>query len=131
VDKLRVISEGCDGSFSPAPEVYYTFSLIRDSGTTLVASLDAEDFVVVPEGGDLEINSAPLEADLYLDGRGTMRLIGTAWDFDVGTADEVMGNWDLNWNYGIFDGERFYTRTVGGCTIRLYLTITKVEDLFD
>jgi hypothetical protein len=60
-----------------------------------------------------------------------MRVTGTAWDEDGGSNDEVMGNWDLSWEHAIGNGQRYYTRSGGGCTIRLYLTINKVGDLFD
>nr|MEE4266982.1 thiol-activated cytolysin family protein [Candidatus Krumholzibacteria bacterium] len=131
VDKLRLISDGCDGLIGPSPEVYYSFSLIRDSGTTVIADRSADDYVVLSEGGEVNINSAPRFASLYANGDGTLRMTGTAWDYDSGSADEVMGNWDLSWNYGVSNGQRYFTRSGGGCSIRVYVSINKVNDLYD
>ncbi len=131
IDKLRLISDGCDGIINPAPEVYYTYVLHRDSGTTTVASRSASSAVRIAEGGELHINSNPHHVSLYADGRGTMRITGTAWDYDSNSNDDVIGNWDLNWNYGISNGQRYFTRSEGGCSIRLFISINKIEDLYD
>lgn len=132
VDKLRVIDTGCDPITGPSPEVYYNFVLHRDSGPTTVADLGSGDYVTVAEGGELQINSNPHHVDLYEDGRGTMRLTGTAWDYDPTSVDDVLGNWDLSWNYGTSNGQRYFTRTGNnGCRIRLYVSINKIEDLYD
>lgn len=131
VDKLRVISAGCDGLIGPSPEVYYNFVLHPDSGPVTMANRAANDYVTVAEGGELQINSAARYVNLYRDGRGTMRLTGTAWDYDPTSVDDVMGNWDLNWNYGVTNGQRYFTRSGGGCSIRLYVSINKVNDLYD
>lgn len=131
VDKVRLISDGCDGFVSPSPEVYYSFSLLRDSGTTVVADRSASNAITLAEGGEIQINSSPRYANLYADGRGTLRMTGTAWDYDSSSADDVMGNWDLTWSYGLSNGQRYFTRSGGGCTIRLYVSINKVSDLFD
>ena len=131
VDKLRVIEVGCDGIFNPAPEVYYNFVLHRDSGNTTVANRSASQRVTVEEGGEIQINSNEHHTSLYADGRGTMRLSGTAWDYDGASNDEIIGTWNLDYSYGISNGQRYYTRSSGGCTIRLYVTINKIEDLTD
>jgi len=131
VDKLYLVADGCDGFIGPAPEVYYTFVLHRDTGNTTVASRGSNNWVRVEEGGNLNINSNEHHTSLYADGRGTMRLTGTAWDEDGASVDEVIGTWDLTWNHGLSNGQRYFTRTQGGCTIRLYVTINKLYDLYD
>jgi hypothetical protein len=131
VDKIRVIEYGCDGGLAPAPEVYYNFVLHRDSGNTTVANRSASNAIAVEEGGDLNINSNQHHTNLYIDGRGTMRLSGTAWDEDSVGADEVIGSWNLDYNYGVSNGQKLYTRTSGGCTTRLYVTINKIADVYD
>lgn len=131
VDKLRLISTGCDPITGPSPEVYYSFVLHRITGNTTVAARSADNYVTLGEGGEIAINSTVQYANLYRDGTGTLRLTGTAWDYDPTNADDVIGNWDVSWAYGTNSGQRYYTRSGGGCSIRLYVTINKVGDLYD
>ncbi len=131
VDKLRLISNGCDGITGPSPEVFYNFVLHRDSGNTTLANRNSDNWVRLNEGGEVNIGSAVRYTNLYADGRGTMRVSGTAWDYDAASNNEVIGSWNLNWNYGTSNGQRYFTRSGGGCSIRVYVTINKVEDLYD
>jgi hypothetical protein len=131
VDKLRHIANGCDGALDPSPEIYYTFVLHRSSGNTTVANRTSSNYVQLDEGGEVAINSTMQYVNRYADGRGTFRLTGTAWDYDSVGADEVIGSWDLSWGYGTGNGQRYFTRSGNGCTVRLYVTINKVEDLYD
>ena len=131
IDKLRLISNGCDGIIGPSPEVYYNFVLHHTTGNTTLANRASNNWVRLNEGGEVQINSSVRYVNLYRDGRGTMRVTGTAWDQDDASNDEVIGNWDLSWNFGVGGGQRYYTRSGGGCSIRLYLTINKVGDLYD
>jgi len=131
LNKLRLIERGCDGVFHPNPEVYYNFVLHTDSGNITVANRPASQAVVMEEGGEVALNTFPREVALYADGRGTMRITGTAWDEDSNSTDEVIGTWDLSWEDPINNGQRYFTRSGGGCSIRLYLTITKVQTLYD
>jgi Thiol-activated cytolysin len=128
IDKLRLIADGCDGVFGPSPEVYYNFDLTTPGGTVDFTQRSAGNAVKIKEGTEHPIGS---ELIVSLHGAEKMRLTGTAWDFDSGSADEVMGNWDLSWGVGTSNGQRQFTRSGNGCTIRLYVTITKLEDLFD
>ncbi len=131
LDKLRLMERGCDGVFHPNPEVYYSYTLHTDSGNIGLASRSAAQAVVMEVGGELALNTFPREVALYADGRGTMRVTGTAWDEDGSSTDEVIGSWDLSYEHALSNGQRYYTRSGGGCSLRLYLTITKVEDLYD
>jgi len=131
LDKLRLIERGCDGIFHPNPEVYYNFVLHTDGGNITLANRTAAQAVVMEVGGELALNTSPREVNLYADGRGTMRVSGTAWDEDSNSTDEVIGTWNLSWEHALSNGQRYYTRSGGGCTIRLYLTITKVRNLYD
>lgn len=132
LDKLRMITVGsCDPFTAPSPEVYYSFTLHHGAGNLVMASRSEDDYVVLGEGGEVNINSFPREVNLYADGRGELRITGTAWDYDSTSASDVLGNWDLNYNYGLSDGQRYFTRSGNGCSIRLYLSIYKVEDLYD
>ncbi len=131
IDKIRVIELGCDGVFGPQIELYYNFVLHRDSGNTTLANRPASNPVRLGVGGEVAINSALQYTDVYADGRGTMRVTGTAWDQDDGSSDEVVGTWDLSWSYGTSNGQRYFTRNGGGCKVRAYVTINKVEDLYD
>jgi hypothetical protein len=131
VDKVRLISNGCDGITGPSPEVFYNFVLHRDSGNTTLANRASNDWVRMNEGGEVTINSSVRYTNLYADGRGTMRVTGTAWDYDAASNNEVIGSWNLNWNHGTSNGQRYFTRSGGGCSIRVYVTINKVSDLYD
>lgn len=131
IDKLRLISTGCDPITGPSPEVYYTFVLHHTTGNTTLASRGSGSYVVMEEGSELAINSAARYVNLYRDGRGTMRVTGTAWDYDPSNTDDVMGTWDLSWGFGTSSGQRYFTRSGGGCSIRLYVSIYKVDDLYD
>lgn len=131
IDKIRVIELGCDGILGPQIELYYNFVLHRDSGNTTLANRSSNNWVRLGVGGEVAINSTARNTNLYADGRGTMRVTGTAWDQDDASSDEVVGTWDLNWGYGTSNGQRYYTRSAGGCKVRVYVTINKVKDLFD
>lgn len=131
IDKLRNTANGCDGFVDPSPEIYYSFVLHRDSGNSTVASRSSSNYVQLDLGGEDTINSTVRYVNKYADGRGTFRLTGTAWDYDSIGADEVIGSWDQSWAYGTGNGQRFYTRSGAGCSVRLYVTINKVEDLYD
>lgn len=131
LDKLRLIEDGCDGAFSPAPEVYYTFTFHGVGGTNTIVSLPASRAVTIEEGGEHPLASNERFANLYVDGGGLMRVTGTAWDEDSNSHDEVIGNWDMRWYYGTTTGQRYVTVSGGGCKIRLYYTITKLENVYD
>ncbi len=132
LDKLRLMSRGCDGVLHPNPEVYYSYSLHTDSGNFGMGSLSSSQAVVMEVGGEVAISGrVSRDVNLYADGRGTMRITGTAWDEDGSSTDEVIGTWNLNWEHAQNNGQRYYTRSGGGCSIRLYLTIVKVGDLYD
>ena len=128
LDKLRHIENGCDGAFSPSPEVYYDFDLHSPAGTSDFAALPSGSAVTMSEGGELSIGAS---RTVDLRGSDMMRISGTAWDHDTDSADEVMGTWDLSWGWGTGDGQRYFTRGGNGCRIRLYVTITKIADLYD
>lgn len=128
LDKIRVIADGCDGAFSPAPELYYDFDLHTPDGTSDFAGRSAGNAATVGEGGELSIG---VERFVNLHGSEKMRISGTVWDYDSGSNDEVLGTWDLQWGWGTSNGQRYFTRSGGGCTVRLYVTITKMEDLYD
>jgi hypothetical protein len=132
LDKIVHIDNGCDGVFDPDPEIFYSFSLTTSTGTSVIASSNGSTAPSVSEGGTVNISSAPRYVNLYKDGRtGNMRITGNAWDYDSGSSNELIGSWDLSYGYGTSNGQRYFTRSGSGCTVRLYLTITKDSDLFD
>ena len=131
LDKLRLISDGCDGVVGPSPEVYYYFTFHGSGGTSSIVSRSANQAVRIEEGGEHALDWNQKEANLYIDGRGLMRVTGTAWDEDSASRDEVIGNWDMRWYHGTTTGQRYVTVSGGGCTIRLYYTITKVSNRYD
>ncbi|MEX2466230.1 MAG: hypothetical protein WD995_04935 [Gemmatimonadota bacterium] len=59
-----------------------------------------------------------------------MRITVNAWDNDSNSVDERIGSWDLSYGYDTSNGQRYFTRLENGCSIRLYLTITKEGDLY-
>lgn len=129
LDRLSLTSDGCDGIFSPSPEVYYTFSLHTDQGTRTIVSRSANAAATIAEGGSHTLPFNENVVDLYAGG-GSMRITGTAWDHDTNSVDERIGSWDLSYGYGTSNGQRYFTRSENGCSIRLYLTITKEGDLY-
>ncbi len=131
LNRLYVVSDGCDPITAPAPEVYYSFSYTDDSGTHLIASRSASDAKKVEEGDSLYIRSEDY-VDMYKDGRGSIEINGWARDSDINTNDSL-GTWSgLRYGYGTTNGERYFTRSgAGKCRTRLYLTITRGEDLYD
>jgi len=131
LDKLRLIQDGCDGIFHPAPEVYYSYTLHYNGETFSLGSRSAGQAVVIEEGGEHTINGTARTVNLYGRGPASIRITGTAWDEDSNSNDEVIGTWDLSWTHAISSGQRYFTRSGGGCQIRLYLTITKLADLYD
>jgi hypothetical protein len=131
LDKLRLIEDGCDGALYPSPEVYYTFTFHGVGGTNTIVSLPSSRAVTIEEGGEHTLAANQTFANLYIDGGGLMRVTGTAWDEDSGSHDEVIGNWDMRWYHGTSVGQRSVTVSGGGCKIRLYYTITKMENVYD
>jgi hypothetical protein len=69
---------------------------------------------------------------LYTDGRtGSLTVTGNAWDYDSGSSNELIGSWNKTYGYGTSTGQKSYTSSGNGCTVKLYLTVTKDGDLFD
>lgn len=132
LDKLEMVEvSGCDPITAPSPELYYSFSLTTGSGTSLITSRGRDSAVTVAEGGFHTLPASPQTVALYADGRtGSMRITGTVWDMDVGSSDDTLGSWDISYNYGVSNGQRYFTRG-SGCRVRLYLTITKQGNLYD
>jgi hypothetical protein len=131
---VRMIDLGCDGAFAPTPEVYYSFYAGTTSGLgTPVASRSQGAAVSLEENVFHNLNASTRTINLYDDGRGIWRLYGDAYDYDSGSADEHIGHWDHTYNASnIPTGvNRVWTKSGGGCSIRLYVTITKVGDLYD
>jgi hypothetical protein len=124
------VSTGCDGVLTPSPEVYYRFDADSGAGLTDLAHRTSSQAVTLSEGSSLPIN-ASREVDLHYDKRDRIRLLGYAWDYDAGSADEQIGSWDLSYSAPISDGTRYFTRSGGGCSIRLYLDIQRIGDLYD
>ncbi len=129
LDRLSLIADGCDGAFSPSPEVYYSFSLHTDAGTRTIISRPSNAAVSISEGGSHTLPFNENVVDLYAGG-SSMRITGSAWDHDSNSVDERIGSWDLSYGYGTSNGQRYFTRSENGCSIRLYLTITKEGDLY-
>lgn len=135
LDKITLISEGCDVFPDDSEaEVYYSFSLHTDQGTTLVASRSAAAAVSMSEGTSHTLPANSNSVDLYQDGRGMMRVTGDAWDEDGTSNDDHIASWDLSWGYGVDNGQKFYTRPLDGdadCRVRLFVTHSKERDLYD
>ncbi len=131
---LRIIELGCDGALGPTPEVYYSFYAGTDAGLgTPVASRSSNNPVSMEKDVWHDLNASARTINLYNDGRGQWRLYGDAYDEDGGSTDEHIGHWDHTYKASnIPTGvNRVWTKSGGGCKIRLYVTITKVADLFD
>jgi len=134
LEGLRMIELGCDGIFTPTPEVYYSFYVGTPSGLgSPVASRGSNNAILMEENVFHNLNASTRTVNLYNDGRGNFRLYGDAYDYDSGSADEQIGHWDHTYNatnvpVGV---NRVWTKSGGGCTIRLYATITRVGDLYD
>ena len=60
-----------------------------------------------------------------------MKVTGNAWDYDSGSSNELIGSWSKTYSYGTSTGQKSYQSSGNGCTVKLYLTITKDSDLFD
>jgi hypothetical protein len=136
IDKIVHVSNGCDGVFSPDPEIFYSISITDHTGTRVMASTPGNSSTpTVSPGGSLPASPGPNNpsfVNLYKDGRtGTMTVSGNAWDYDSGSSNELIGSWSLPYAYGVSTGQRYYTRSGNGCSVRLFLTITKDSDLFD
>ncbi len=130
IDKYRVTDYGCDLWPGVEPEVYYSFELARTGRSTVViAATSAGQAVESEEDVDHRIDSPGYTMDLYIDGRNSATLMGTMWDQDDGN-DETMGSWNLTYGYGPSLGQSYYTRSSCG-EVRLYVTVTKVSNLFD
>ena len=125
-----VAADGCDGILAPAPELYYRFDTDSGAGLSVLAQRSAANAVQTAEGSSLVLNAAR-EVDLYYDGRNRLRILGYAWDYDADSADEQIGSWDLFYGAPISNGTRYFTRSGSGCSVRLYLDIQRVGDLFD
>lgn len=131
IDKYRVTDYGsCDAWPGTQPEVYYSFELQRENqATAVIAARSASQAVESEKDIDYRIDSATYYTNLYADGRGQLRITGTMWDQDS-TNDETIASYDLNFNYGAATGQGYYTRSNCG-TMRLYVTISRVQDLYD
>jgi hypothetical protein len=129
LDRITSLQD-CDGAFAPAAELYYTFSRHTDAGTSVILSRGSNNTVQLPKNGSHTLSANRTEVDMYADGRGSLRLTGTAWDEDSNSQDERLGQWDLTWNYPISNGQRYFTRDENGCSTRLYLSINKTDDLY-
>jgi hypothetical protein len=125
-----VTDYGCDFWPGVEPEVYYSFELEREGQATVVAAATtAAEAVESEEFVEYRIDSPTYDANLYIDGRGSMILRGTMWDQDD-SDDEVMGRWNLEFEYGTTTGQRIFTRSSCG-EVELYVTISKRENLYD
>lgn len=130
LDKLELTADGCDAfPDDPAAEVYYSFSLTTTSGTVALASRGESTAVNMAQGASHNIGMSPRRVPLYAGG-GSMRITGNAWDDDGTSGDDRIGSWDLSYSYPTSNGQRYFTRSENGCSIRLYLTITKDRDLY-
>ncbi|NNE43750.1 MAG: hypothetical protein HKN12_06060, partial [Gemmatimonadetes bacterium] len=132
LDKLEMVEIGCDGGFAPTPEVYYSFSVTNDAGTKTVVSLPSTSPVDIGEGGFHTFPHNQNDYSIYKDGRGTIKINGTAWDQDGGSNDDRIGVWtNLTYGASTSNGQRFFTREENGCKVRLYLTMTRLGNLYD
>ena len=130
LDRLELTADGCDAfPDDVAAEVYYSFSLTTSAGTSALASRPSSAPVELAQGGSHNINMSPRRVPLYAGG-ASMRITGSAWDDDGTSGDDRIGTWDLSYAHPTSDGQRFFTRSENGCSIRLYLTITKQQDLY-
>ena len=125
---------GCDGILAPTPEVYYSFY----AGTTAglgnpVASRSASNALDMEKNVFHDLNASARTISLYKDGRGLWRLYGNAYDYDSGSADELIGAWDYTYRYSNIPigTNKYWTKSGAGCSIRLYISISKVKDLYD
>ena len=134
LEGLKVIELGCDGVLAPTPEVYYSFYVGTSSGLgNPVASRSQGSAIQMEKDVFHNLGASTRTVNLYNDGRGIFRLYGDAYDYDSGSADERMGHWDHTYNrsnipVGV---NKYWTKSGGGCTIRLYVSIEKVGDLYD
>lgn len=130
IDKYRVTDYGCDLWPGVEPEVYYSFELHRQGqNVAIMAATTAAEAVESEEDVDFSISSPTYYANLYFDGTGSMNLVGTMWDQDSGN-DEVMGSWNIDYNYNQPSGQQYYTRSTCG-EVRLYVTVNRVGVLYD
>lgn len=128
--RLYLVADGCDGAFNPSPEVYFDFDYDAGAGFQAFAARSSGNAATLAEGSSLPINVAR-EVDLHFDHRDRVRILGYAWDYDTDSAAEQMGSWDLSYSAPISNGTRYFTRSGGGCSIRLYLDIQRIGDLYD
>jgi len=135
VDKLEVTDLGCDGPIGASPEVYYSFDMVDDSGTVSLASVGAGGAVRVGKGEELSIASLPREFNLYdpqeHNGYTLMRLTGTVWDEDSGSSNDTIGTWNISYAYGLSTGQKTFSSSGRGCGVDIFVTVTKVRDLYD
>lgn len=131
---LMVTELGCDGFLAPTPEVYYSFY----AGTTAglgnpVASRSSSNTLDMEKNVFHDLNASARTISLYKDGRGLWRLYGNAYDYDGGSADELIGSWDHTYRYSNIPigTNKYWTKSGAGCSIRLYISISKVKDLYD
>jgi hypothetical protein len=131
LDELRLIEDGCDGPLTPSPEVYYQFDLHTAAGTARMLTRSSGSAVTLKQGQTVKLGTLARGLRVLRDGNADIRITGTAWDHDTASADEVIGRWDLTWGYGTTNGQRYFTRSENGCKIRLYVTLTKTQDLYE
>jgi hypothetical protein len=131
LDKLELVEDGCDAwPDDQAAEVYYSFSLTTPAGGTVaLTSRGASAAVDIAEGGSHNLGMAPRRFSLFAGG-GSAQISGNAWDDDGLSGDDRIGTWALSYGYPVSNGQRYFTRSENGCRIRLYLTITKHQDLY-
>jgi hypothetical protein len=128
--RLYLVADGCDGAFNPSPEVYFDFDYDAGAGFQAFAARSSGNAATLAQGSSLPINVAR-EVDLHYDQRERLRILGYAWDYDTDSAAEQMGSWDLTYYAPVSNGTRYFTRSGGGCSIRLYLDIQRIGDLYD
>lgn len=136
LEGVRIKSLGCDvWPDDQAAEVYYSFYVGDIGGLgNPVASRSESNAVNMIDEQYLGLNASSKYCNVYYDGaRGKLRVKGDAYDGDVTSGDEHIGSWDVNY-YKPQDvpvGDGYYTRSGGGCSIRLYVNIQEVETLYD
>ena len=55
----------------------------------------------------------------------------TVWDEDSGSSNDTIGTWNISYAYGLSTGQKTFSSSGRGCGVDIFVTVTKVRDLYD